>query len=244
LAKNKIDVVVHTAGITNVEFCEKNPQYVYNVNSVLSENIAIASQSLHISLIHISTDHLFSGNNLLVNEEQEICPLNEYASSKAEAERLVLKNCKDVLIIRTNFYGWGPNYRQSFSDFLLSSLKNGENLYLFTDVFFTPIIIERLVNVTHLLLKNGEKGIFNVVGDERISKYTFGKKLARFFGLNLNLIKPINFADKEGLVQRPLDMSMSNNKVSTALNFNLGGLEEHFEIMKKQVSFEKYILGD
>ena len=53
LATNKFDIVVHTAGIANVEFCEQNPQQAYTVNSIFSENVARACKYLQISLIHI-----------------------------------------------------------------------------------------------------------------------------------------------------------------------------------------------
>ncbi len=241
LDTNKFDIVIHTAGITDVEYCEENPTLAYYVNATLSDNIAKACKYLQISLIYISTDHVFSGGTSLVNELKKTSPVNIYGNSKVEGECRVLESYQEALIVRTNFYGWGPGYRQSFSDFILKSLSNKEDVYLFKDVFYTPIIIKSLVDASHDLLNRGRHGIFNVTGDERISKYHFGIKVANYFGLDESLIKPICFSDKVDLVKRPLDMSLSNRKVSRVLNRKLGGVEEHLQILSKQIDFNNHI---
>ena len=42
-------------------------------------------------------------------------PLNNYALTKSKAEDTILEINKSSLIIRTNFFGWGPSYKKSFS---------------------------------------------------------------------------------------------------------------------------------
>ena len=59
----------------------------------------------------------------------------------------VSKILNNALIIRTNFFGWGTSYRQSFSDFVIDNLRKGNNITLFNDVFYTPILIETLVEL-------------------------------------------------------------------------------------------------
>ena len=140
LSKYQPDVVIHTAGITNVEKCESDPDLAQGVNVDLAKNMALACSKQDVKLVHISTDHLFSGDHKLVTEEVEAQPLNNYAKTKFLAEEEVLTNCKDALIVRTNFFGWGPEYRQSFSDFVVTKLRNDEEIGLFSDVFFTPIM--------------------------------------------------------------------------------------------------------
>ena len=58
------------------------------------------------------------------NENDFTNPLNYYAKTKVEAEKKLLKYNPSCLIIRTNFFGFGPNYRKSFSDWIIDSLKN------------------------------------------------------------------------------------------------------------------------
>lgn len=220
------NVVVHTAGLTSVERCEAQPEMARHVNTDLPENVAMACAMSGIALVHVSTDHLFSGMAALVREDHPPQPINTYGITKADAEARVSSACPGALIVRTNFFGWGPRHRQSFSDALINGLSSGNELTLFDDVFFTPILVETLVNSIHDLLDRKASGIFNVVGDERISKYAFGLRLAHEFGLNQGLIKRGCISDVSGLVKRPHDMSLSNQKATELLGRGFGSVTE------------------
>ena len=183
LDRHKPDVVIHTAGLTSVEGCEENPNLAQEVNVDSAKNIAIACDKQNIKLVHISTDHFFSGEGNFVTEESDTTPINNYAKTKLEGEQQVQESCKDALIVRTNFFGWGVEYRQSFSDFIINKLRSDETVDLFSDVFFTPILAEELSKKTHQLVDANLSGVFNIVGSERLSKYEFGIKLANCFDL-------------------------------------------------------------
>ena len=122
------DVVIHTAALTNVEKCEREPELAHYLNVILSVNVAKACQKLHTTLVHISTDHIFSGNFSLHDETAVPSPLNIYAQTKAEAEQKVLDINPTALVIRTNFYGWGTSYRRSFSDLIYYSLTKRKEI--------------------------------------------------------------------------------------------------------------------
>lgn len=230
----KPDVVIHTAGLTSVEKCETSPELAHHINVQLAVNVAQACAKLEVPLVHISTDHLFDGTVSMVDEICSVGPVNVYGRTKAEAETRVMKAHPKALVIRTNFYGWGTSYRQSFSDEVIEALRAGKELTLFEDVLYTPILAESAAQAVHDLLGLKASGIFNVVGDERISKYEFGIKLAQKFMLNANLIKPGSISDRASLVRRPRDMSLSNQKISTLLGRRLGGVAKHIARLYEQ----------
>lgn len=234
LEKIRPDFVVHTAGLADVEKCELEPNLAFYLNVQLAKNISIACSEIEIPLIHISTDHLFDGNTSFVEEDTLVSPINVYAKTKGEAEFQVLKQYPKALVIRTNFYGWGTSYKKSFSDFVIYSLREKKNITLFCDVFYTPILIEKLVLISHELIKANASGIFNIVGDDRVSKYDFGLIVAKKFDLDPSLIYKSQIYKKTNFVKRPLDMSLSNKKVSEFLDKKMGGLEEHLFILKEQ----------
>jgi len=182
-------IVIHTAGLTSVEKCEAEPELAQRINVGLASNIAQACAKLELQLVHISTDHLFTGEDSMVDEVSPVMPVNVYGRTKAEAELRVLEACSRALVVRTNFYGWGPSYRRSFSDIIIESLRAGKELTLFHDVYYSPILVDAAVQAVHDLLVRKAYGIFNVVGDERISKHEFGLKLAQEFNLDTSLIK-------------------------------------------------------
>jgi dTDP-4-dehydrorhamnose reductase len=234
IKKNNINIIVNCAGITNVELCELNPKLAYEVNSVLAKKVAIICENLGIKLVHISTDHLFKGNKELVNEDEIPNPLNIYGKSKLEGEFNVINKNPSVLIIRTNFFGWGTSYRKSFSDFILSELRAYKEIRLFDDVHYTPILIELLVIYVNQLIDKNLSGIFNVSGNERLSKFEFGEKLANQFDLNDKLIKRINFADRQDLIRRPLDLSLSNQKLVSVLDFKVESIDQQILRLRNQ----------
>lgn len=234
IEKIKPKIVVHAAGLTSVEKCEANPSLAHHTNVALAENIAKVCSKLNITLVHISTDHLFSGNEQLVKEEHPTDPQNVYAKTKAEAELRVLNSYPESLVVRTNFYGWGTTYRTSFSDMIINSLTKGKSLTLFHDVFYTPIYTGVLIQAVHDLLKVKATGIYHVVGDEKLSKYQFGNKIAKQFGLDDSLIVKGSFADQQNLIHRPYDMSISNNKVCELLGRTLGNVDEHIQMLCQQ----------
>lgn len=228
------DLVIHTAGLTSVEDCEKFPDLARAVNVVLASNVSSVCAELSIALVHISTDHIFSGELQFATEELRVNPINVYAATKAEAETRVLENYSEALIVRTNFYGWGPTYRRSFSDRIIYSLREGKEMTLFDDVFYTPILAESLINTVHELLEVGAVGIYNVVSDDRISKFDFGIVIAENFALDKSLIKRGKMTHKHDLVQRPLDMSLSTRKTCSKLGHSLGGINHDLSRLLEQ----------
>jgi len=212
------DILINAAGMTNVEECELKPNDAEKINAIVPGILARLSKKLNIYFVHISTDHLFDGTKCFQTEDDSISPLNEYGKSKAKGEQEVIKYNKDALIVRTNFFGWGTSYRQSFSDFIINSLRQEKKITLFSDVYFTPIFIQTLIDFIQILIKNNRSGIINIVSNERISKYEFGILIADVFGLNKNLIEKGSIENNKSLVQRPKDMSLSNIKMNKIPN--------------------------
>jgi dTDP-4-dehydrorhamnose reductase len=231
------DVIINATGITNVETCEREKELAHHVNVELAVNLAKVCKIAAIKLVHISTDHLFSGHASCVDEEYPVCPINFYGKTKAEAEARVLDTNPESLVFRTNFYGWGPVYRRSFSDIIIDTLRSHDKrdkLTLFQDVFYTPILAESAILAVHEILDHQASGVYNLVGDERISKYEFGMLLAEEFNLDQDQIKIGSLRDNPLLIRRPLDMSLSNLKATKLLGRKLGGVRQHLARLHQQ----------
>ena len=241
LIKYQPEIVVHAAGMTNVEKCQLNPDLAKKVNIELTKNVAVACHEQGVKLVYISTDHIFTGNKMLVSEEEKGNPLNYYAESKFLGEQQVKKHCKDALIIRTNFFGWGTEYRHSFSDTIIDKLRHGKSIKLFQDVFFTPILTTELISKVHQLLEIKASGVFNIVGNERLSKYEFGLMLADCFNLDTSLINAVSIKEMPNLEKRPSDMSLSNEKLHKILHCKIPSITEQFQILKDQEDIRKKV---
>lgn len=231
------DLVINCAAYTDVDNCEVYPDIAMNINARLAEKVARCSNRLNIGFIHISTDHLYSDSlNGKYTELDETVVRNMYAYSKLEAEKAVLCVHKRPLIIRTNFFAWGHNFRSSFSDWIIRSLRDKIPIRVFTDVYFTPIICEVLGNSVIKLYLSNLSGIYNIVSDNRLSKYDFAKKVASRFSLEQNLIIPCLMEEISLRAPRPKNLSLDNNKAQIALGGNIGTVDDFIDILYYQES--------
>lgn len=220
LKRIKPKFLINCVAISNVEMCEKNKKLTYDINSILASNIAKVCDELSIHYTFISSDHLFSGNNFFYEENDRVFPLNNYAKSKVLAEKKIIENSNNYLIIRTNFFGFGPSYRKSFLDKIFENFKNKNQITLFCDVFYSPIYLIQLIKIIDILLKNNVKGVFNVAGSKRLTKYQFGKKIAQKFKFEKKLLKKLYLKETVQKVLRPKDMSLSNKKIKKIIGNN------------------------
>ena len=226
-----VQLVVHAAGLTSVEACEADPTLAQHVNVTLAERVARACARAGVALAHISTDHLFGGDRGMLTESDAVAPRNVYGLTKAKAEGRVLDIKSDALVVRTNFYGWGPTYRRSFSDFIIDSVRAGRAVTLFHDVTYCPILAQPLIEAVHDLAAKGASGLCHVVGDDEMTKLEFGRRVVRRFGLREDLLVSCSIAQKPELVQRPHRMSLSNARATGLLGRRIGGVTEHIELL-------------
>jgi dTDP-4-dehydrorhamnose reductase len=217
LRNHRPDVIIHTAGLTDVDACERDPTLARRVHVDASRTVAAVAREIGARLIHISTDHLFDGDSPLRTEDDEPSPINTYARTKLEAEIAVLDANPAALVVRTNFYGWGPPHRSSFSDWILRALEAGDELSMFDDIFFTPILVNDLADLLFNLADRDVHGILHVLGRERLSKHAFGLNAARAFALPGDQISATSVEGFPFKAPRPRDMSLSTAKLQRLL---------------------------
>jgi dTDP-4-dehydrorhamnose reductase len=164
-------------------------------------------------------------------EGEVVKPKNFYALSKRQGEINVLESHPKALIIRTNFFGWGTTYRRSFSDFIVANLANNQPIDLFADVFYTPIEVTILAQRAMRLIEDDVAGILNIAGDERVSKYDFGLKIAHRFGLDSSLIRSSSIDRFPNLTSRPKDMSLDCDRVREILNLSQMTVDEQINVL-------------
>jgi dTDP-4-dehydrorhamnose reductase len=132
----KPDMVIHCAGLANVEACEADPQAAYHINVSLSVNVAQACKEQGIFL-YTSQPIIFSpAKNNWYLKKKCLHPLMSMAKPNWKPKNRILDVSADNLSIRTNFYGWGPSYRSSFSDMIIQNIRSKRTVSLLT-IFIT-----------------------------------------------------------------------------------------------------------
>ena len=222
------DVIVHCAGLTSVDGCERDEPLARALHVEAAALLAECATGSGARMIQISTDHLWDGSRPMITEDTPPAPINAYARTKAAGEAAVLAMAADSLIVRTNFCGPGRPWRKSLADWVFDELSAGRPIAAFTDVFFTPITVPRLAQAIVDLFDAGGEGVFNVAGSERVSKYDFARRYARDQGLDETLVSEGSIKTIDLAAARPFDMSLSTEKVSAFLDRRMPDLNECF----------------
>ena len=141
----KPDVIIHCAAITNVDFCELNPEQAMAVNAESVNKFLIYGSNAR--LIFISSDAVFPNGIHMVSEKDQTSPENIYGKTKETGEKYIKDSSGEHIAIRTTIVGTNinPSY-QGFVEWIVNSIKNGKEITLFNDVLFTPIATWHLAN--------------------------------------------------------------------------------------------------
>ncbi len=225
--------VVHCAAATNVDRCEDAPEEAMMANAESTGRLAETSRSVGARFVYISTDAVYKGDRGGYTEEDETWPVNEYGKSKLAGEKMAIEADPDALVLRTNMYGWNAQEKSSLAEWILGKLANSENLNGFSDVIFTPLLVNDLADITLELVKKDVTGIVNLGCSEAISKYEFARAVARTFGCDEELITSSSVRDIDFKAPRPLDTSMNTDKLEGLLGRKPPGVTESLIRFKK-----------
>ncbi len=226
------DIIIHAAGMTSVDQCEVDPVRARLINTDVPSWIAQWAEMNGRQCVFISSDHVTAGDKPFFLETDPMVPVNMYAQTKADAEIAVLAHAPSTQIIRTNFFGRGPVWRKSITDWLWEKAISRETIPAFTDSFFSPLSVHYLSKAIADLSQLPARGIFHVGGADRISKYDFALRFLEFFDLDTGLVSPALVKEAHLAAPRPMDMSMSVSKVEEVLGYRMPTLQQNFESIK------------
>ena len=239
------DFIIHTAAITDVDYCEKNNEQAYYVNVQGTKNLCKIAQNLNCKIIYISTDGVFSGISKN-NKESDLCnPLNYYGKTKLEGENEI-KKLDDYLILRSNvLYGFESlNSLKSrskhtksinFALWILTKLKKNKKLRIVDDQFSNPTFVDNLVKIIFDCIKKNMNGIFHATDLTCINRYEFTKKVAIKFGFSQDLISNISSNELNQFAKRPLNTCLDCSKLLEA-GIKLSTLDDSLEKLYNQIN--------
>jgi len=176
-------------------------------------------------LILLSTDLVFDGRKGDYTESDPVNPLNLYAETKVEAERIVLANPRH-LVIRTSLNaGTSPTGDRSFTEQMRHAWEQGETLKLFTDEFRNPIPAAVTARAIWQLAQSSATGILHVAGAERLNRLQIGELVAACWPDLDCLMTPASLRDFPG-PPRAADCSLNCTQAQALLSFPLPRFSE------------------
>lgn len=222
LSKERFTHIIHTAAMTNVDACERNPEQCYAVNHLASSYLfqRAIKQNSHFTLL--STDFVFDGNQGNYTETDVPNPLNIYGKSKWLAEQdLIHSTYTNWAIARTIIvYGKGHQLNKSnIFSWLLQELSQGNEVSLITDHLRAPTWAEDLADGCSAIVYKNATGIFHLCGPECLSIYEIGLRVAEYLGVSKALIKPIDSKTLNQPATRPPKTGFNLRKATILLDY-------------------------
>ena len=220
---NKInpDIIIHLAAMTNVDYCDENSKKAFDVNYQTTKNMIswINYKKKECRFIYLSTDQIYDKTGFNKEDNKKaFFARNNYSKTKFSSEKAVLLAIKNGVIIRTNFYGFFPNHKDSLINWFLESLKKKKKIKLIKNIFFNPLHVHQLCSyLLKIIEKEKIKGIINLGAKNKISK---GKLLFNI-SKKLNIKKKFTYENVENLnlvAYRPRNMAMCVDKIEKLLN--------------------------
>jgi dTDP-4-dehydrorhamnose reductase len=230
------DFIVHTAAFTNVDLSEKLREEAWKINVKGVEYISEAARAIDAHIIHISTDYIFDGKNGPYDENAIPDPVGYYGRTKLASENTLKISGTFFTILRTNvLYGIAPNSRPDFVRWVINSLRNKQIIRIVKDQINNPTFIDDLVQGINKVIEFRKTGIYNISGQEFLSRFDFTLRIAEFFNLNKNLISPIITEELKQPARRPLKSGLLILKAETELGYKPHTINESLAAMKKEL---------
>jgi len=206
------DVVVHTAaGRDDWRAMADGAAYV-----------AVAAAASDVRLVHVSSDAVFSGNDVHYDEAALPDPVYRYGAAKAAAETAVKAIMPSAAIVRTSLIlGDGRGAHEILTHRLASGAGDG---VLFTDEIRKPVHVDDLADSLLELAANDYAGVINVAGHEAISRYDLGVLVACRDGLDPGRLPAGTLAGLS--LRRPTDVRLHTGKATALLGTRLRGARE------------------
>ena len=227
--------VIHTAAISQPNFCQTHPDESHAINVTASCNIAGLCADSSISCAFTSTDLVFDGLNAPYRETDPVCPVNIYGEQKVMAEEGMLKRYPMTAICRMPLmFGNETPTATSFIQPFIQTLKQGKELNLFIDEFRTPVSGKTAAKGLLLALEK-VNGLIHLGGKEIISRYDFGRLLVEVFQLAPDGLKGCQQKDVKMAAPRPSDVSLDSSK-AFSLGYQPLSLREELQDLGKNFS--------
>lgn len=230
------DVIVNAAAYTDVDGCEKERELAWRVNVGGVENLIAAARSSQAKIVHISTDYIFDGTNGPYSEEDTPNPLSYYGKTKLASENALRGDDVPYTILRTMvLYGMARNIRSNFVLWVATSLRDGKHIQVVDDQTGNPTLADDLAYAILKVVELEKTGVYNVCGQDLISRYNFAVKIGHVFGGDEKLITPIKTSDLHQPAPRPLSSGFVILKASTELGITTSGVIQGLQLMKRQI---------
>jgi dTDP-4-dehydrorhamnose reductase len=218
------DLILHTAALTNVDGCARDPALAYRVNGMGTQNVALAAADVGAEMLYVSSNEVFDGRAAEPYHEWAATnPINAYGRSKLAGEWYTQHLLTRFYIVRTVWlYAAGG---RNFPHRIIELADERGSLNVVTDEVGSPTYVVDMAHALVALIETHAYGIYHLVNDGIASRYEFAKEILRFSGREHVPVTPITSAEYQRASTPPLYAPLANN-AAAALGIRLRPWQE------------------
>lgn len=219
--QQKPSYVINCAAYTAVDKAEDEVELAKEINETGAANLALLCKQHQATLIHISTDFVFAGNNVkLLTEDDEAHPINVYGQTKLDGETAIVEQLDQYVILRTSWL-----YSEFANNYVKTMLKLGaerDELNIIADQVGTPTYAIDLARAILKIINTPDKkyGIFHFSNEGVTSWFDFAKAIFDISGTEVK-VNPIPTSAYPTKAQRPHFSVMDKSKIKTSYNIEV-----------------------
>lgn len=220
------DIVINCAAYTAVDNAEQELQQTWSSNADAVAQLAALCQQQGCSLVHISTDYVFSGNACTpYSEEAPVAPVNYYGRSKLAGEQAIAASGANAIIIRT---GWlYSEFKHNFCNTMLRLGAQRQQLNVVFDQIGTPTYardlagaILHIIHHPQFLTFSSSQRIYHFANEGVASWYDFAHSIMQLANLSCQ-VEPISTVDYPTAAQRPHYSVLDKKRIKTEFGLTI-----------------------
>ena len=181
----KPDIIINCIGVL-IKGSKENPDNAILLNAYFPHLLKRLSDEVNATLIHISTDCVFSGKKGNYSEIDFRDADDVYGRSKALGEII---NEKD-LTIRTSIIG--PELKENGEGLFHWFMKNSGNVNGYTNAYWGGVTTLELAKAIDVAIENNLAGLVHLSNGEKISKFDLLNLIKKIWQKNDIKINPYN----------------------------------------------------
>lgn len=237
-------IVFHLGALTDLEYCEQNPEDSWATNALGPENTALLCQARGLTMVYISTAGIFGGEQEFYTDFDAPAPTSHYAKSKYYGEIFVGNRVAKHFIFRAGWMmGGGLKKDKKFINKIYKQIKGGaKELFVVADKLGTPTYTVDFANGMFRVLESGYHGLYNQVCGGSGSRLDVAAEFVRLLGLEEEVAITQVDSDhwkQEYFAPRPYSEKLVNMKLDRrGINFMRDWrvcLAEYAEVFRKDL---------
>jgi dTDP-4-dehydrorhamnose reductase len=228
IADTKPDVVINAAAYNFVDRAEDEVSQAYSVNAIGPQNLAVACKQRAITLVHISTDYVFSGwghsdqgpvpRTAPYSETDRPNPRSSYAKSKLAGEAFLQAQTDRYYVVRTcGLYGEARvGGKGNFVKTMLRLGRERDEVRVVNDQWCTPTSAADLARVIRKLIRTKSYGLYHATNSGSTTWHDFACEIFRQTRLDVR-VTPITTEEFAAKAPRPRYSVLSNAKLAATI---------------------------